>query len=128
MTKELLEAVAGRMAEAGLPYQYEIYSANEKLPDPYFVGHCSSSPVTTEDGRMSGTFLLTGIGTKWSTLEDAHTKIRDAFPRVSGHYDASSNTYAIVLYYDSAIAVPCDDARIKKLQINLKYREWSVTI
>lgn len=126
MTKELLEAVAGRMAEYGLPYQYEIYSTDGKLPELYFVGHCSSSPVTTEDGRMSGTFLLTGIGTRWSTLEDAHAKIRDAFPRVSGFYQTKNGVYAIAIHYQSALAVPMDDAKIKKLQINLSYQEWSV--
>lgn len=125
MTKELMAAVKERLETAEIPYQYETYQTAGKLPPVYCVGHCSSSPVTEESGVMSGTFLLTLVGTSWDALVNAREKICRAFPRVSG-YSTSGDNYAVVLFFNSAVAVPCDDARLKKIQINLKYIEWRV--
>lgn len=125
MTKELMAAVKERLETAEIPYQYETYQTAGKLPPVYCVGHCSGSPITEESGMMSGTFLLTLVGTSWDALVTARERICRAFPIVSG-YSTSGDNYAVLLYYDSATAIPCDDARMKKIQINLKYREWSV--
>ena len=125
MTRELLAAVKARMDTAGVPYQYETYQTSGKLPPVYCVGHCSSSPVTEESGMLSGTFLLTLVGTSWDALTTARERICCAFPRVA-RYSTSDDEYAAVLFFSSAVAVPCDDARLKKIQINLKYIEWSV--
>lgn len=125
MTRELLTAVKDRLDIAEIPYQYETYQTAGKLPPVYCVGHCSSSPVTEESGMLSGTFLLTLVGTSWEALVTARERICRAFPRVSG-YTVSGDNYEAVLFFSSAVAVPCDDARMKKIQINLKYREWSV--
>lgn len=125
MTEILLESVTEGMKSIGVPYQYEIYYADGKLPDIYAVGHVSGSPVTEESGMMSGTFLLTLVGTSWTELEKANQKIRKAFPAVSG-YTKSSDDSLVLLFYDSALSVPCDDGKIKKIQINLKYKEWNV--
>ena len=68
MTKELMAAVKERLETAEIPYQYETYQTAGKLPPVYCVGHCSSSPVTEESGVMSGTFLLTLVGTSWDAF------------------------------------------------------------
>lgn len=125
MTRELLACIADRMRQIGIPYQYETYHTDGKLPDPYFVGHCSSTPNLNEDGKLSGTFLLTGTSTSWSKLEDAHKQILLAFPRVSG-LRGGGDGYLLFINYANAIAVPTDDAKIKRMQINLNYQEWSV--
>lgn len=125
MTKELLAAVKERLEAAEIPYQYETYQTAEKLPPVYCVGHCSSSPVTEESGMLSGTFLLTLVGTSWDALITARERICRAFPRITG-YSTSGDDYAAVLFFNSAVVVPCDDARLKKIQINLKYIEWRV--
>jgi hypothetical protein len=74
---------------------------------------------------LSGTFLLTLVGTSWDALTTARERICKAFPRVAG-YSTSDDEYAAALFFSSTAAVPCDDARLKKIQINLKYIEWSV--
>lgn len=125
MTTELLAAVHAQMQEAGVPYQYGVYRTEGALPEVYAVGHYSGSPVTEESGMLSGTFLLTLVGTSWAKLEQAHEKIRCSFPRIGGHR-VFREAYGIVICYDNAVAVPCDDAAIKKIQVNLKCKEWSV--
>lgn len=68
MTTELLAAVHAQMQKAGVPYQYGVYRTEAALPEVYAVGHYSGSPVTEESGMLSGTFLLTLVGTSLSLI------------------------------------------------------------
>ena len=131
MTTKPLEIVSNVMETLDIEYGFGVYSGNAtgQIVYPYFVGEYTESEALNEDGLQTATIMLTGFhrGT-WEELETAKAKIENYFNKVSGKTVMADDGSAIIIFYDSALVIPKEDARLKSIQINLSVQEWSVNI
>lgn len=129
MTTKPLQIIATAMESLGIEYGFGVYSGNAdgEFVYPYFVGEYTESPPMNENGLQEATFMLTGFHRgAWDELEAAKAKIENYFNKVSGKTVMADDGSAVIVFYDSALIVPKEDARLKSLQINLSVQEWSV--
>lgn len=130
MTDKPIQIVETAMQKLGIEYGFGVYSGNAsgKIEYPYFVGEYTETPIYDESGLQEATFMLTGFhrGT-WLTLEAAKTKIENYFNKIGGKTVMADDGSAVVIFYDSALVIPKEDAELKSIQINLSIKEWSVT-
>lgn len=131
MTGKPLEIVSAAMKSLGIEYGSGVYSGNAagKIVYPYFVGEYTESPPLSEDGLQTATVMLTGFhqGT-WQELETAKSRIENHFNKVSGKTVMADDGSAVAIFYENALIIPKEDARLKSIQINLSVQEWSVNI
>ncbi len=107
----------------GIPYEYWEWTDN-KIPKRYWVGECTDTPTTTEDGAEESTMLLTGtVRGKIAILEKDKEAIQRHFP-ASGGLCADLDGNSIAVFFAGAIPVPTGEADLKRIQINLDIREW----
>lgn len=129
MTTKPLSIVSAAMDSLGLEYGFGVYSGNKagRIVYPYFVGEYTESPIMDESGLQEATIMLTGFhrGT-WEELEAAKTKIENYFNKVSGKTVMADDGSAVAIFYENALIIPKEDARLKSIQINLSVKEWSV--
>lgn len=131
MTSKPLVIVSDAMKSLGIEYGLGVYSGDAagKIAYPYFVGEYTESAPLYEDGLQTATIILTGFhrGT-WQELEAAKNKIENYFNKVSGKTVMADDGSAVAIFYESALIIPKEDARLKSVQINLSVQEWSVNI
>ena len=128
--KEALKIISDTMKALGLEYGFVEYSGNAdgKIVYPYWVGEYTETEGYREDGLQECTFLLTGFHRgSWLELENQKELIEKQFNRVSGWMGITDSGSGIVLFYTNALVVPTGDAELKRIQINLKIKEWKVT-
>lgn len=126
MSRNLLGIVASSMESLGLEYAFATYKGHP-IRYPYFVGEYTETPSTTEDGMQETSFILNGFHRgSWLELEDAREKIEQHFSRVSGHTVIADDGSAVAVFYEGSLVVPTGDEEFKRLQINLKSKEWKV--
>lgn len=128
MSKRVLKAVADAMASLGLEYEFGEYTGRP-MKYPYFVGEYTETTPTTEDGLQESTVLLNGFSrSTWAALEDAKEKIENLFNRVSGATAIVDDGSAVAIFYAGAQIIPTGDAELKRIQITLSVKEWSVSV
>lgn len=126
MSKNTLKVISDAMTALGLEYSFGRYN-KKKVVYPYFVGEYQETESFTEDGLQESTFLLTGFSRDtWLTLEDAKQKIALYFNKVSGKTTIMDDGSAVVVFYAQSQNVPTNDAELKRIQINLNVKEWTV--
>ena len=129
MTKEALKIISDDMASLGIEYDIGTYSGNEKgkVIYPYFVGEYQEIEPYTEDGLQETMFMLNGFSRgSWSALEEAKEKIERHYSKVDGNRMITANGTAVVIFYANSLIVPTGDAELKRIQINLRIKEWKV--
>ena len=129
MTKEALKIISDDMASLGIEYDIGTYSGNEKgkVIYPYFVGEYQEIEPYTEDGLQETMFMLNGFSRgSWSALEEAKEKIERHYSKVDGNRMITANGTAVVIFYANSLIVPTGDAELKRIQINLRVKEWKV--
>ena len=129
MTVAVLNIISNAMVSLGLNYGFGEYTVgeDEEAPEVYFVGEYDEIPSTNEDGMQETTFILTGFSRgPWLALENAKEKIQEYFPQVGGKTVTAENGSAVAIFYGNSLVVPTGDAELKKMQINLDTKEWSV--
>ncbi len=128
MSIEALEIISDTMKEIGLPYAFKEYKARSgKPPKTYFVGEYQEIEPVNEDGEQDDIFIITGFSREeWLVLEEAKKKIKEVFPSIKGKVVTTGSGSAVAVFYANSIPVPELDAELKKLQINLTVKEWSV--
>lgn len=126
MSEEALKYIAEAMASLDIPYDFVMWNG-DKVPDPYFIGEYAETEPTTEDGLQESTFMITGTtrGT-WMSLEQAKSKIRKRFPPVAGDTVILASGAGLAVFYSDSFPVPTEDGSYKRIQINLRVKEWSV--
>lgn len=125
MSKAALKAISDAMELLGI--NYDVGCWNGKVVYPYFVGEYQETPPINEDGMQETAFLITGTSRDtWETLEDAKEKIANHFNKVDGNTVIADNGSAVAIFYENSLIVPTGDAELKRIQINLKIKEWSV--
>ena len=123
MTQSALKVIKDAMADLGIEYSFMEYKG---VTYPYFVGEYTESPQPFEDGLQDTTFLLTGFSrTTWGELESAKQKIKKKFHQSDGLV-VTTDEGVVAIFYENGFVVPTGDAELKRIQINLLIKEWSV--
>lgn len=124
-----LKIISDAMESLGLAYSFMRFDVadGEDAPDAYFVGEYQEIEPIDESGLHETSFLLTGFTQKsWMLLENAKEAISAYFNKVGGHTVIADNGSAVAVFYANSLVVPTEDAELKRIQINLDVKEWSV--
>lgn len=132
MTEEALKFIDESLASVGINYEFGEWTSDKVYP--YWVGEYQEIEPANEDGMEEGTFILTGfarssdeIGEARAALESDKAKIKQLFNPISGLSTITDIGSAVVVFYGNALNnIPTGDAELKKIQINLNVKEWSV--
>lgn len=128
MTIAGLNIISNAMESLGLNYAFGDYKTEKgQYPPIYYVGEYQEIPSTKETGEQESQFILTGTtrGT-WLALEETKETIRSYFNKVSGKTVIVEDGSAVAIFYANSFVVPTGDAELKRIQINLEVKEWSV--
>lgn len=118
----VLSVIKEEMDAIGVPYEFMRWSG--KVSYPYFVGEYTETPTNTEDGREEGTVIITGTTRgNWYELERYKEIIKRHFPSVYG-FRKSTDEGTVVIFYGNSFPVDAGEADLKRIQINLQYKEW----
>lgn len=121
---DALKFMNNQMSAIGVPYEFGEWTSDVKYP--YFVGEISEDPIYTEDGLEESTFILTGFHRgKYIDLETIKKRIKAHFHPTYGARGRTDHGRIVVLY-EGAFPIPTGEAGLKKIQINLKIKEWKV--
>lgn len=129
MSKEALKIISDAMDSLGLKYDFMQYRSRpgESIPPTYFVGEYQEVEPLNEDGLQETAFMLTGYSREsWLALENAKEAVCNYFNKVSGKTVIAGSGSAVAIFYANSLVIPTGDAELKKLQINLTIKEWSV--
>lgn len=125
MKIETLEFINTSLINAGIDYEFGEWTSNT-VPSPYFVGEYEEIEPDTEDGLQEISFLLTGTTRgSWLELETAKTIIEKLFSKTVGK-TAILDSAGVAVFYDRALIIPTGDAELKRMEIRLNIKEWSV--
>lgn len=127
MSKAALKIISDAMHSLGINYDFPEWDG--KPVYPYFVGEYSETPPMNEDGMQETSFLLNGFARGkdgWLALEDTKEKIENYFGKVGGHKVIADNGSAVAVFYSHSLIVPTGDAELKRIEVNLTIKEWSV--
>lgn len=124
MTTEGLKFISQKLEEADVPYCFEEWTKD--ISYPYFVGEYIESEPLYEDGGSESAFILTGTTNgSWLDLERKKEKIHKLFSD-TGLTKILSGNIAIAVMYSGSMPVPTGTDELKRIQINLKIKEWRV--
>lgn len=117
-----LKFINEQMDAIAVPYQYGEWTS--KVVYPYGVGEITAFSPLNEDGAEESTLLLTF----WHRgalieLEKIVNKLKKHFHPIYG-LRGSTDSGTIAVFFDTAFPVPSGEAELKKMQINLKIKEW----
>lgn len=122
---EVLKEISDRMVKA-LKLNYEFGQYSKTPPKyPYWVGDYTEPEPLEEDGLTTPTITLTGFARgSFFGLEKEKQKIKDYFK--DGVSTITESGSAIAIFYAGSFNVPTDEQDLKRCQINLSIRKWSV--
>lgn len=116
---EILSYISKMMAKRKLPYAYMEWKAKPQYP--YIIGEYQETENPNEDGLIEATFILTITGkTTWLELEKLKNEIKEMFSPIEG----GINGEGIAIYYENSLPIFTGTEEHKRLQINLKAKEW----
>ncbi len=117
-----LNFINEQMSILAVPYEFGEWT--QDIQYPYFVGEITEDEPMTEDGAETSTLILTGFHRgKRIVLEEIKQKIKKHFSTIYG-LRASTDSGAIAVFYGGAFFIPTGEADLKKIQINLKIKQW----
>lgn len=121
--------IAKEMDALAIKYDFEEWIGTPEYP--YFTGEYQELESMNEDGEQETQFILNGFArgrTAFSDLEKAKNKIKKHFPSVGGRLATTESGSRVAIFYANTLSnLPTGDAELKRIQINLKVKEWSVT-
>ena len=117
-----LKFINEQMTAIAVPYEYGEWSS--EIVYPYMVGELTEEPTMTEDGFEESTMLLTVFHRgKRFDMELVKNKIKSHFTPIYG-VRAQTDSGSIAVFFDGSFYIPSGEADLKKMQINLKIKEW----
>jgi len=126
MSEIVLDTISNDMEQMKLDYAFLEHAPTTTYP--YFTGEYQEVPSGDESGEQETVFILTGFarGTDAKlALEEAKKKIKAYYPRVGGRL-VSVEDSTLAIFYSDSFFIPSGDGELKKIQINLTIKEWSV--
>lgn len=119
---EKLKFIKEQMGVIDVPYEFMEWTSAVRYP--YFVGEITDDAPINEDGAEESTMILTGWHRgRYIDLERIKAKIKKHFDPIYG-LRGSTDSGSIAVFFDSAFPLPSGEAELKKIQINLKIKEW----
>lgn len=126
MSQKLLKVISDAHDLLGIAYGFMEY-AGDPIVYPYSVGEYTESEPMNEDGMQESTFLLNLFHRgSWEDLEDAKDRLKTYFNIISGRKVIADDGSAVAVFYANTVVVPTGDAELKRMQISLNCKEWSV--
>lgn len=117
-----LKFVNEQMDIIAVPYEFGGWTSDIKYP--YSVGEITENPVTTEDGLEESEMILTVFHRgAYADLELVKERIKRHFDPING-LCAKTDGGSIAVFFDGSFYVPTGEADLKRLQIDLKIKEW----
>jgi hypothetical protein len=117
-----LKFINEQMDMIAVPYEFGEWTS--PVSYPYGVGEIAEDPIITEDGAEESTLLLTYFHRgKMIDLLKIKEKIKKHFEPIYG-LRGETEGGAIAVFYDGFFLIPSGEADLKKIQINLKIKEW----
>lgn len=125
MSDDALEVIDTALTSAGINYMFDEWKGEAVYP--YYVGLYTESEPESEDGMQDTTFILTGFTRgNLSELEATKKTIKRLFHPTEGLI-ATTPQGAVAIFYERALNnIPTGDAELKKIEIYLSVKEWSV--
>lgn len=119
---EKLKFINEQLKVLNIPYEFGEWTSDVQYP--YFVGEITEDVPETEDGAETSTFILTGTH-KGSYLDliKIKEKVKKHFDAIYGLRDRTE-AGSISIFWDGAFFVPTNVADLKRIQINLRIKEW----
>lgn len=119
---EKLKFINEQLKALNIPYEFGEWTSDVQYP--YFVGEITEDEPETEDGAETSTFILTGTH-KGSYLDliKIKEKVKKHFDPIYGLRDRTE-AGSISIFWDGAFFVPTNVADLKRIQINLRIKEW----
>lgn len=125
MTSRALNVISKAMESLGLNYAFMEWDDEPKYP--YWIGEFQEIEPYDESGQHDSTFILTGYTRGlWNDLISEREAIYEYFNKVSGKTVIAEDGSAIAVFYANSFVARTGDAELKKIQINLDVKEWSV--
>lgn len=119
-----LGVLSEKLNKHNVPYDFMRWTSD--LIYPYWVGEYNEVPTTYENGYKETNFILTGTTRNdWLELEEQKELIERIFPADGGFYFATEKGRGVI-FYENAFPIPTGEADLKRMQINLKIKEWKV--
>lgn len=122
----MVEAIGfmnSEMEKIGLDYEFDEWTS-DPIPSVYWVGEYNEAGAA-DDGSDETSFILTGTTTESRlVLEIQKDMIKKHFNKLTAILDSCSG---IAVDYNNAFGVPTGAEGIKRVQINLTIKEWTVT-
>ena len=120
--------IADELDALGINYDFEEWKGKPQYP--YFTGEYQEVESLNEYGEQETQFILNGFArgiTAHADLEEAKNKIKKHFPGVGGRLATTESGSRVAIFYANTMGnLPTGDAELKRIQINLKVKEWSV--
>lgn len=121
-----LKFIKEQMDMISVPYEFGEWSS--PVVYPYTVGEITEDPIVTEDGLEESTLLLTVFHRgKYVDMETVKATIKKHFDPRFG-LRAATDGGSIAVFYDGAMYIPTGEADLKRMQINIKIKEWKGAI
>lgn len=121
-----LKFINEQMDTIAVPYEFGEWTS--EVIYPYTVGEITEEPTVSEDGLEESTMILTSFHRgKLIDLEMVKEKIKKHFHPIYG-LRASTDSGTIAVFFDGSFYIKTGEADLKKLQINLKIKEWKGVI
>lgn len=125
MTTEALKTINARLSEAGINYHFARYNYGGSPVYPYYVGSYSETGDGQEDGSLGAALTISGwTRGDWIDLERGKAVIRGLFPTTG--YTAVRERTGLAVTYARSQVIPTGDAELKRIDITLNVKEWSV--
>lgn len=123
----VLSIISEELDSIDVPYEFMRWTSAAQ--SQYWVGEYSEDSIVAEDGYKTSIVILTGTTNTdesgWLELEQTRAKIEQHFHPICG-LSRSTNDAVVVIYYDNSFPVPTGEANLKRIQINLRVKEWKV--
>ena len=120
---ETIKFMNSELEKIGLNYQFDEWKSNP-IPNTYWVGEYNEAGEA-DDGSDEMTFILTGTTTQSRLiLEVQKDMIKKHFDKLTAILDSGSG---VAVDYLNAFSVPTGAEDIRRVQINMTIKEWTVT-
>lgn len=126
MTIQGLSFINKMLSGAEIPYSFGDWSGD--IVYPYFVGDYTETEPLYEYGETESTFMITGTSRTSDAvleLEKYKKKIHEMFPP-EGLTEFLPDGSGIAVMYSDSKYIPTGTDDLRRIQINLKIKEWRV--
>ena len=117
-----LKFIKEQMETIAVPYEFGEWTS--EVIYPYTVGEITEEPIVNEDGNEESTMILTSFHRgNYIDLETLKGKIKNHFHPICG-VRSETDSGSIAVFFDGSFYVQTGEADLKKIQINLRIKEW----